>query len=192
MSRNLAIVDIQTNFLACREEFGPLARVDYVKLKTLFKEQDNDIVDAVAYILASPYHDDRRFVRFLKKNGYCLMRKFAQLNTPMSTNEEKNISFKNRSWIDAMVWEAIKMVPKYDHIYVVSGNGQFCSVVSTAKAQGKKVTVVSFRSSLQKQLADLADEVVYLDQEYIYDSSAFQGQTGNQTQNQTNSEPNEV
>ncbi len=174
MARNLAICDIQTLFLAAREEYGPLARVDYVKLKTLFKEQDTDIVDAVAYILASPYHDDRRFVRFLKKNGYCLMRKFAQLNTPMSTNEEKNIQFKNRSWIDAMVWEAIKMVPKYDHVYVVSGNGQFCSVVSAAKALGKKVTVVSFRSSLQKQLAELADEVVYLDQEYIFDSSAFQ------------------
>jgi uncharacterized LabA/DUF88 family protein len=107
----------------------------------------------------------------------------------MSTNEEKNIQFKNRSWIDAMVWEAIKMVPKYDNVYIVSGNGQFISVVSAAKAQGKKVTVVSFRSSLQKQLADLADEVVYLDQEYIFDSSAFQNQT--QTQTQENSEPNE-
>lgn len=183
--RNLAIVDIQTLFLAAREEYGPLARVDYVKLKTLFKEQDSDIVDAVAYILASPYHDDRRFVRFLKKNDYCLMRKFAQLNTPMSTNEDRNIQFKNRSWIDAMVWEAIKMVPKYDHVYVVSGNGQFCSVVSAAKAQNKKVTVVSFRSSLQKQLADMADEVVYLDQEYIFDSSAFH-QTKNQEDSQSN------
>jgi uncharacterized LabA/DUF88 family protein len=178
MSRNLAIVDIQTLFLAAREEYGPLARVDYVKLRHVFKEQDTDITDAVAYILASPYHDDRRFVRFLKKNGYCLMRKFAQLNTPMSTDEEKNVQFKNRSWIDAMVWEAIKMVPKYDHVYIVSGNGQFCSVASSAKSQGKKVTVVSFRSSLQKQLSEIADEVIYLDQAYIFDSSAFaQGQT---------------
>lgn len=184
MSRNLAIVDIQTLFLAAREEYGPLARVDYVKLRGLFKEQDNEITDAIAYILASPYHDDRRFVRFLKKNNYILMRKFAQLNTPMTTNEDKNVQFKNRSWIDAMVWEAIKMVPKYDHVYIVSGNGQFCSVANAAKAQNKKVTVVSFRSSLQKQLSEIADEVIYLGQDYIFDSSAF-------AQGQAISQPNE-
>src|SRR3974377_335711 len=153
MARNLAIVDIQTNFLACREEPGPLARVDYRKLKELFKENDTDIVDAAAYILASPFHDDRRFIRFLKKNGYCLMRKFAQLNMPTSTKEDVEVKFKNRSWIENMVWESIKMLPKYDNIYIVSGNGQFCSVVNAAKAQGKKVTVISFRSSLQDQLS---------------------------------------
>ena len=184
MARNLAICDIQTLFLAAREEYGPLARVDYVKLRKMFQEQNTDVTDAVAYILASPYHDDRRFVRFLKKNNYCLMRKFAQLNTPMSTREDKDIQFKNRSWIDNMVWEAIKMIPKYDHVYIVSGNGQFCSVANAAKQQGKKVTVMSFRSSLQKQLSELADEVVYLGQDHIFDSSAF-------NQNQEVSQPNE-
>ena len=151
--RNLAIVDVQTLFLASREEYGPLARVDYVKLKTLFKKDNLDISHAVAYILASPYHDDRRFIRFLKKHGYILIRKFAQLDIPRSTSgEEQEIKFKNRSWIDSMVWESIKMIPRYDHIYIVSGNGQFCSVVDAAHKNHKTVSVVSFRGSLQKEL----------------------------------------
>lgn len=173
--RNLAIVDVQTLFLAAREEYGPLARVDYVKLRSLFKQDNLDIVDAVAYILASPYHDDRRFIRFLKKHGYILIRKFAQLDIPRSASsfEEPEIKFKNRSWADSMVWESIKMLPRYDHIYIVSGNGQFCSVVEAAHKNNKKVTVLSFKSSLQAELSKIADNVVYLDDKYIFDSSAF-------------------
>lgn len=172
--RNLGIVDIQTLFLASREEYGPLARVDYVKLRSLLKQDTLDITDAVAYILASPYHDDRRFIRFLKKHGYILIRKFAQLDIPRSTvTDEQEIKFKNRSWIDSMVWESIKMLPRYDHIYIVSGNGQFCTVVDAAHKNNKKVTVISFKGSLQKELAAMADNVVILDDKYIFDSSSF-------------------
>jgi hypothetical protein len=175
MSKVLAVVDIQTLFLACREEFGPLARVDYVKLKRLFSDNAQDIVHPVAYILASPYHDDKRFIRFLKKNGYFLMRKFAQLDMPKTLKEEDpTVKFKNRSWIDAMVWEAIKMLPEYDKVIIVSGNGNFCHVVDAAKKQGKKVTVISFKSSLQEQLSKLADEVVYLNKEHIFDAAEIQ------------------
>lgn len=171
----LCIVDIQTLFLACREEWGPLARVDYVKLKKLFSDDPTDVVHPVAYILASPYHDDKRFVRFMKKNGYFLMRKFAQLDMPRSLQEEDpTVKFKNRSWIDAMVWEAIKMMPEYDKVIIVSGNGNFCHVVEAAKKTGKKVTVISFKSSLQEQLSKLADEVVYLDKQYIFDAAEIQ------------------
>ena len=185
MSRNLAIVDIQTLFLAAREEYGPLARVDYVKLKTVFKEDDTDIVDPVAYILASPYHDDRRFLRFLKKHGYILMRKFAQLDISGAQASHTESKLRNKSWIDSMVWESIKMVPKYDKIYIVSGNGQFCSVVEAAKRNGKKAIVASFRSSLQDQLSKLADQVIYLDQEYIFDSSAFASKREQENEGQT-------
>lgn len=175
--RNLAIVDVQTLFLASREEYGPLARIDYVKLRSLLKQDTLDITDAVAYILASPYHDDRRFIRFLKKHGYILIRKFAQLDIPRvaspANDTEESIKFKNRSWIDSMVWESIKMLPRYDHIYIVSGNGQFCTVVDAAHKNGKKVTVVSFKGSLQKELAAMADNLITLDDKYIFDSSAF-------------------
>jgi len=175
MSKVLAIVDIQTLFLACREEFGPLARVDYVKLKKAFSDDPADKVYPVAYILASPYHDDKRFVRFLKKNGYFLMRKFAQLDMPKTLKEDDpTVKFKNRSWIDSMVWEGIKMLPEYDKVIVVSGNGNFCHVIDAAKKQGKKTAVISFKSSLQEQLSKIADEVIYLGKEYIFDAAEIQ------------------
>lgn len=169
--RILASVDIQLLFLSAREEFGPLARVDFVKLFQLFKREPDSVVDAIAYVLASPIHDDRNFIRFLKKIGYITMRK--------ATSLEKTETFsatgkpKGKSWSDAMVWEALKIIPRYDELFIVSGNGSFCSVAKAAKDAGKKVIVASFRSSLQSQLAALADEVIYLDKEFIFDSSAF-------------------
>lgn len=65
------------------------------------------------------------------------------------------------------------MLPRYDHIYIVSGNGQFCTVVDAAHKNNKRVTVVSFKGSLQKELAAMADEVIHLDDKFIFDSSSF-------------------
>ena len=170
--RNLVIVDVQTLFLASREEYGPLARVDYVKLRELFEDSTTDDVTKVAYVLASPYHDDKRFVRFLKKNGYAVIKKNAQItHSTDSADSADEVILKSRSWIDSMVWESVKMIPRYDSIYIVSGNGLFCSVANAAKQQNKKVNVISFRSCLQEHLASLADEVIYLDNNYLFDSN---------------------
>lgn len=181
--RILASVDIQLLFLSAREEFGPLARVDFVKLLDLFKKdkEKDDVVDAIAYVLASPIHDDRNFIRFLKRLGYITMRKSASLEKRGDSNNQAKI--RGKSWADSMVWEALKIMDRYDEIFIVSGNGNFCAVAKAAKDAGKKVTVVAFRSSLQSQLASLADEVIYLDKEYIFDSSAFRAKKSAEKEN---------
>ena len=171
MKKVIAIIDCQLLFLSAREEFGPLARLDYVKLKNIFHQDPEDKVDAIIYILASPYHTDNQFLKFLKKNNYIIMRKFAKVDLK---GEKKEILFKNKSWTDTMVWEAMKMLPNYDEIFVVSGNGAFCSVVNAAHDQSKKVTVVAFKNSLQETLKKLADNVIFLDKEYIFDSTRVQ------------------
>ena len=43
MSSILTVVDIQQNFLASRREYGPLARLDFVKLYEKFKKSTEDI-----------------------------------------------------------------------------------------------------------------------------------------------------
>lgn len=171
MNRNLAIIDVQNLFLSSREQFGSLARVDYVRLKKLFDTDPDVIVDRIAYVLSSPYHDGRDFSRFLKKQGYAVFSKPAQLTT--NVQDDTIQTTRNKTWADLMVWEALKLLPAFNHIFIVSGNGNFCSVVRAAKSAGKKTTVVSFRNSLQAQLASEADEVVYLDKDFLYDSASF-------------------
>lgn len=172
MKKILVIVDVQNLFLSAREIYGPLARVDYVKLKDLFVKKEEDVtVDKIAYVLSSPYHDGRNFTRFLKKQGYMVFNKTAQL---IKNQQNDSIhTTRQAGWSENMIWETLKLLPKYDEVFIVSGNGGFCPVVRKAKLDGKKTTVISFRSSLQSQLATEADEVVYFDKEYLYDSSFF-------------------
>ena len=72
-----------------------------------------------------------------------------------------------------MVWESIKMLPNYQKLVIVSGNGAFCSVIEAAKASNKPTKVVSFDGTLQSELATLANSVVLLDKAYIFDSASI-------------------
>jgi len=171
-TRTLVIVDVQLLFLSAREEFSSIARIDFIKLKDLFRELEGPeaIIDQIAYILSSPLHDDRKFIKFLKKHNYIPMRKEAQLN---KIGNGPQPILKNRSWTESMLWEGLKMLPKYDSIIIVSGNGAFNQLINAAKLNHKRTTVISFKTSLQKGLASSADKTIILDNNFIYDSSAF-------------------
>lgn len=157
----LVIVDVQTLFLSARSDYGPQARVDYMKLSETINEMYKGAeVTKLAYILASPLHDDKKFINFLKKLGFVIMRKFAEIDNTQDT--EEGIQFKNRSWAGAMAWDTLSTLPYYDKICIISGNGLFCPVVDSARLSGKHVTVMSFPTVLQKELAKKADAVIYL------------------------------
>jgi len=186
MPKALAIIDVQTLFLSARAEYGPQARMDYVKLSNFLKEQDaSDELEKVAYILASPFHDDHKFVQFLKNNNYTIMRKFAEVvKKPVNETENEGFQFKNRSWAGSMAWDILTTLPFYDKLYIVSGNGLFCPVVAAAKASGKKVTVLSFTSSLQKELEKSADQVIYLDSTFLFDAEEVKARQSKETKNE--------
>lgn len=168
--KKLVLVDVQQLFLSARSEHGVFAKVDYVKLKALFSSNPDDDVMLIAYVLGSPYHDDKKFTRFLKNNGYFVMKKVAQVD--LTKNDEGRMTFKEGSWSTFMVLDSFSLITKYDEVHIVSGNGQFCRVVSLAHKLNKKAFVISFKSSLQDELAASADGVIILDKSYIYDPTA--------------------
>lgn len=173
----LAILDIQQLFLSCREEEGPLARLDFVKLKKLFQTQEDSNVTAIAYVLASPDHDDRNFISFLKKIGYFVFRKRANLEAVKEAKEGNTSIRKSKySWIDNMVWETLKLIPTYDEIFIVSGNGRFIPVIKAAKDQLKIAHVVSFRSSLQSELEKVSDDTIILNKDFLFDPNEVKKQ----------------
>ena len=176
MRRVLAVIDVQRLFLASRTEYGPLARVDYVALKKLFNpENDPDvIVDAIAYVIVSPQHEDYRFIRFLKKHSYKVMRQFASIDQSSTVNDT-GLKIVPKSWTGKMVKDlhSIVLENKYDEYFIVSGSGGFISAVHAIQAQHKPVTVVSFRSSLHQKMAELADVTVVLDNAVLYDENLY-------------------
>ena len=179
MSRVLAVVDVQQLFLAARDEYGPLARVDYVKLRKMFKQDENDVVDAIAYMVVSPKHEDVKFVRFLKKCGYRVFRLYAKIENMGRYGESlSNTRVVPRTWTFKMVKELHAFVNdanrEYDKFYIVSGSNQFTSAINSIHDKNKKVSVVAFRSSLASDYAKTgADEYVILDREYLYDENLY-------------------
>lgn len=178
MKKILAVIDVQQLFLSSRKEYGPLARVDYVALKNMFNPtRDPDVVvDAIAYVVVSPKHEDYKFIRFLKKNGYKVMRQFAGI-APSEPDDQNQMGVKiiPKSWTNKMIRDLHSFISDkvYDDYYIVSGSGGFISTVNAIHAQGQHVTVVGFRSSLQHVLLDVADAHIILDKEFLYDENLY-------------------
>ena len=175
--RILAVVDVQQLFLSCRDEYGPLARVDYAKLYQSFVTEPGDVVDAVAYVVVSPKHEDAKFLRFLKKQGYRTFRMYAGIDQPYASG---NIKIIPRNWTYRMTKELISWSAgtNYDYFYIVSGSNQFIGPIKAIHAAGKKCTVMSFRSSLPPDYSKSgADDYVLLDQTFLYDEHLYKKMT---------------
>jgi hypothetical protein len=176
MSKILAVVDVQQLFLAARDEFGALARVDYVKLMNSFRKSPADVIDAIAYIVVSPNHEDTKFIRFLKKCGYRTFRLPAGLeqNYHEGVLESTRIIPRNcthRMTKEVQVWAA---GTNYEHFIIVSGSNAFIGPIKAIHASGKTCTVMSFRSSLSPDFAKLgADDYVMMDDTFLYDEHLY-------------------
>ena len=177
MRRILAVVDVQQLFLSCRDEYGPLARVDYAKLYKSFITEPGDVVDAVAYVVVSPKHEDAKFLRFLKKVGYRTFRLYAGVDIFNKGNNE--VAFTKiipRNWTYRMTKElmAWSVGNTYDYFYIVSGSNQFIGPIKAIHASDKKCTVMSFRSSLPPDFTKSgADSYVFLDESFLYDEHLY-------------------
>lgn len=57
-----------------------------------------------------------------------------------------------------------------DTIILVTGDGDFVPVVRKIRSYGKKVVVASFRCSLSRNLMEVADEVIFLDELRMIDT----------------------
>lgn len=176
MSRILAVVDVQQLFLAARDEYGPLARVDYVKLMNSFRASPDDIIDAIAYVVVSPKHEDAKFLRFLKKCGYRTFRLYAGLEQNYQSGELSNVRVIPRNWTYKMTKELLVWATgdSYDHFFIVSGSNKFAGAIKAIHSNGKKCTVMSFRSSLSPEYAKIgADNYIFLDDRFLYDEHLY-------------------
>lgn len=173
--RILAVVDVQQLFLSCRDEFGSLARVDYAKLIKSFKVEPGDEVTAIAYVVASPNHDDSSFVRFLRNQGYRTFRMRAHAATSSMPGEGAYIV--SRSWAYRMSKELLVWAvgSTYSHFFIVSGSNSFIGPIKAIHAEGKTCTVMAFRSSLPEDYTKSgADNYVLLDENYLYDAHLYE------------------
>ena len=142
--------------------------VDYLKLLSLFKEKGQLI--RAYYYTALPDQSEisplRKLTDFLDYNGYTIVSKQTKEFTDHVTGERR---VKGNMDME-LALDMLKMSEHLDHVYLFSGDGDFCRLLGEVQDRGVRVTVVSSTNTQPKLIADAlrrkADAFLDLDDIY--------------------------
>ena len=126
--------------------------------------QGRKLTRAIAYAVDTAEETNKVFIEALHESGFEIKQK------PIQTFVDGS---KKADWDLGMAMDAIRLAPKVDSLILVSGDGDFCPVVNyLQQAQGCLVEVMAFGRTSNKELRDLADE--FIDIEEYPDELLFQ------------------
>ncbi|MEK7181701.1 MAG: NYN domain-containing protein [Patescibacteria group bacterium] len=135
------------------------ARVLYSK-KVNFKNVllagvgDRKLIRAFAYGITTAEATEEKFFEALEKSGYEVKTKDLQIFPDGS---------KKGDWDVGIAVDAIKMAPKLDVIILVSGDGDYISLVEYIQnTYGCRVEVIAFAESASQKLVEVADDFLNL------------------------------
>jgi len=144
-------VDVQNVFYAARQ-FN--ARVDFEKL--LHATVGNRrLIRAVAYVVQSPEVDQTGFLNMLQQKSYEVKRKDLRLRSDGSAKGD---------WDMGMAIDVISLADKLDVVVLVSGDGDFVSLINLVKTMGPRVEVFSFPHNTARDLMQVADSYYPIDE----------------------------
>ena len=138
-------VDVQNIFYAAKQ-FN--ARLDFEKLLRT-SAGNRRLIRAIAYVVQSPEVDQSGFITMLQQKSYEVKRKNLRLRSDGSAKGD---------WDMGMAIDIIDLAKKLDVVVLVSGDGDFVSLVNLIKTVGPKVEVYSFLHNTARDLIQAADE----------------------------------
>jgi uncharacterized LabA/DUF88 family protein len=146
--RVLFLVDLKYLFDAVRKLYGPGARIDFKLLKeeAIWGKECTEI----RCILYSQEYDTR-LMKGLAKLGY----------------EFKSSRGKYHTRV-ALVADAISSSPTFDIIKVASGDSDLCACFKALREKKKKIVVIAFPGTVDQEIRDSVDEMVYLDKGILW------------------------
>lgn len=113
------------------------------------------LVRAIAYVASTESGEENAFFGALSKVGIETRTKPLQVFLGGA---------KKANWDIDMAMDAVKLAPKLDTIILVTGDGDFCSLVEYLQnTHGTQVEVVSFGKSSSGKLIEVADDFLDLD-----------------------------
>lgn len=130
------------------------SKVNYRNLLKIAKD-DRDLIRAIAYVIEAQTPDEENFFDALKDIGFIVKRKGLK---------EFYGGAKKGDWDMGIAIDAIEMADKIDVAVIVTGDGDFKSLVGHLKAQGIQVEVMSFKKSTAKELVEAADVFINMDE----------------------------
>jgi len=148
-------VDVQNMFYSARKQFA--ARVDYVKLLQ-FILKGRRLIKAIAYVIENPEIDQSSFFSLLGHHSFEVKKK--------SLIQRADGSQKG-DWDMGIALDIISMADRLDVVALVSGDGDFVTLIELLKAEGPRVEVYGFPPNTALSLKEVADEFFPLGDEVL-------------------------
>lgn len=147
------LIDVQNLYHSAKNLYS--AKVNFGEVLKLAVAERN-LIRVFAYVVRTKTGEERAFFEALTKLG---------IETRVKDLQEFYGGQKKADWDVGIVIDAVRIAPSVDTIVLVSGDGDFISLVEYLKNQGKRVEVIAFGRSASGQLKEVADEFIDLEKD---------------------------
>lgn len=146
------LIDVQNLYHSAKNLYN--SRVNFREILKL-AISERSLIRVFAYVVSTKTGEEKPFFEALTKLG---------IETRVKELQEFYGGQKKADWDVGIVIDAIRIAPSVDTLVLVSGDGDFISLVEYLKNQGKRVEVIAFGKSSSSRLKEIADEFIDLEQ----------------------------
>lgn len=147
-------IDVQNMYYGARQLKGKL---DFDALQQA-AVRDRRLIQAVAYVVESKEIDQSGFIKLLEQRAIEVRRKTLQVRADGSMKGD---------WDMELALDILDAAANLDVVVLVSGDGDFTSLVKRVKSMGPRVEVFGFPRTTAKSLVGAADHYQPLDRKFI-------------------------
>ncbi len=148
-------VDTQNLYHAAKDYY--FAKVNYEKLYH-FVSKERQIIKAVAYVINNPGVDQSKFINVLKQCGFEVRKEDLIVRGDGTAKGNTDVD------IVMDIMQSLKLV---DTIVLISGDGDFATMIQRIKNEGKRVEVYGFPQVTSLRLKEIADQYIPIGEEIL-------------------------
>jgi uncharacterized LabA/DUF88 family protein len=151
--RVAVLVDVQNLYYSAKNIYG--AHVSYKSLLNL-TVGTRILTRAIAYVIRTPQRVEESFFEAINTSGFEVKEKDLQVFSDGALKGD---------WDLGIAMDAIRLGHKVDSIILCSGDGDYVPVVNyLQQALGCLVEVAAFRKTANKELTEICDDFIDLDE----------------------------
>jgi len=147
-------IDVQNMYYGARQLKGKL---DFDALQQA-AVRDRRLIQAVAYVVESKEIDQSGFIKLLEQRAIEVRRKTLRIRADGSMKGD---------WDMELALDILDAAASLDVVVLVSGDGDFTSLVKRVKTMGPRVEVFGFPRTTAKSLVGAADHYQPLDRKFM-------------------------
>ena len=157
------LIDVQNMYYAARNLYN--SKLEFSKLLR-YIGRGRRLSRAIAYIVERPGMEQDKFVEVLRRNGYEVRKKLLI---------ERSDGSQKGDWDLGIALDAIALADKIDVVVLVTGDGDFVTLVHFLHSKGIRVEVASFPETTALELMRSCNHYHRLNENVLLPGGQFQG-----------------